>query len=105
MSAGLTPEVESPSRPSRPADISLYELLTPLVARRRLVAGIAVLCALVSLGFLLLQRPTYTATTSFTPENTSSSGMLSSLVGLAGLAGQLGLGSSSTSSSISRSFS
>ena len=98
MTAGLKPGVE-PSRAAPPSpDISLFELMTPLIRRWKLVAATAAACALITLGLLLLQRPTYTATTTFTPENTSSSGMLSSLVGLAGLAGQLGLGSNSSSS-------
>src|SRR4029078_1520904 len=49
------------------------------------------------------QRRSYTATTSFTPENSSNSGMMSNLAGLAGLAGQLGLGSG-TASSVSPEF-
>jgi uncharacterized protein involved in exopolysaccharide biosynthesis len=76
----------------------MFELLTPLVARWRLIAGSALGCALAALILLLVQRPTYTATTTFTPENSSSTGLMSGLVGLAGLAGQLGIGSSGTSS-------
>jgi uncharacterized protein involved in exopolysaccharide biosynthesis len=53
--------------------------------------------------FLLLQRPTYTATTTFTPENSSGTGLTGNLAGLAGLAGQLGL-ASGTSSSVSPEF-
>lgn len=98
MTTGLKQGVE-PSRAAPPeADVSLFDLLTPLVTRWRLIAGTAIGCGLVALLFLLLQRPTYTALTTFTPENSSSSGFMSSLVGLAGLAGQLGLGSSSPSS-------
>jgi uncharacterized protein involved in exopolysaccharide biosynthesis len=77
--------------------------MTPLVTRWRLIAATAIGCALVTLLFLILQRPTYTATTSFTPENSSSTGLMSSLIGLAGLAGQLGL-SNSSSSSVSPDF-
>jgi uncharacterized protein involved in exopolysaccharide biosynthesis len=72
--------------------------MTPLVTRWKLIAGTAIGCALLTLLLLLLQRPTYTALTTFTPENSSSSGFMSSLVGLAGLAGQLGLGTTSSSS-------
>jgi len=72
--------------------------MTPLVSRWRLIAATAIGCALATLLFLLLQRPTYTAVTTFTPENSSGSGFMSSLVGLAGLAGQLGLGSTSSGS-------
>jgi uncharacterized protein involved in exopolysaccharide biosynthesis len=98
MSAGVKPGLE-PSRGAPPeADVSMFELMTPLVTRRKLIAGTAIGCALVTLLLLLLQRPTYTAVSTFTPENSSSSGFLSNLVGLAGLAGQLGLGSNSASS-------
>jgi uncharacterized protein involved in exopolysaccharide biosynthesis len=98
MTAGLKSELE-PARGSKPeADISLFELMTPLVRRWKLVAATALACGTIALLYLLLQRPTYTAVTTFTPENSSGSGLMSSLVGLAGLAGQLGLGSSSPSS-------
>jgi uncharacterized protein involved in exopolysaccharide biosynthesis len=98
MTAGLKSELE-PSRASRPqSDISLFELITPLVRRWKLIAATALACALATLLFLLAQRPTYTAVTTFTPENSSTSGLMSSLVGLAGLAGQLGLGSTSSNS-------
>jgi uncharacterized protein involved in exopolysaccharide biosynthesis len=98
MTAGLKAGSET-SRGARPeAEISVFELLTPVVRRWKLVAGTALACTLAAALYLFLQRPVYTADTSFTPENTSSSGLLSSLVGLAGLAGQLGLGSSSSNS-------
>jgi tyrosine-protein kinase Etk/Wzc len=98
VTAGLKPGLE-PARGTPPeTDISLFELMTPLVTRWRLIAATAVACALVAAVFLLFQRRTYTATTTFTPENSSTSGLASSLVGLAGLAGQLGLASSSPSS-------
>jgi tyrosine-protein kinase Etk/Wzc len=100
MTTGVKPGPQySPPAPPE-ADISVFELLTPLVVRWKLIAGTALICALLAAIFLLLQRPTYKATTTFTPENSSSSGVMSSLVGLAGLAGQLGLptgGSSSVS--------
>lgn len=98
MTAGLKPGLE-PSRGAPPeADVSLFELMTPLVTRWKLIAGTAIGCAIVTLLLLLLQRPTYTAVSTFTPENSSSSGFMGNLVGLAGLAGQLGLGSTSASS-------
>ncbi len=98
MSAGLKPGLE-PARGAPPeADVSLFELMTPLVSRWRLIAATAIGCALATLLFLLLQRPTYTAVTTFTPENSSGQGLMSSLVGLAGLAGQLGLGNTGSSS-------
>jgi uncharacterized protein involved in exopolysaccharide biosynthesis len=98
MTAGLKAGSE-PARGAPPeAEISVFELLTPVVRRWKLVAGTALACTLLAALYLFLQRPVYTADTSFTPENSSSSGFLSSLVGLAGLAGQLGLGSSSSNS-------
>jgi tyrosine-protein kinase Etk/Wzc len=72
--------------------------MTPLVSRRKLIAATALTCAILAALVLLFQRRTYTAITTFTPENSSSSGLMSNLVGLAGLAGQLGLGSSSSNS-------
>jgi tyrosine-protein kinase Etk/Wzc len=98
MSAGLKTGSE-PARGAPPeAEISVFELLTPLVRRWKLVAATALACTLAAALFLLLQPKVYTATTSFTPENSASSGLMSSLVGLAGLAGQLGVGSSSSNS-------
>ena len=99
MTAGLKSGVEPSSR-TAPAesDISLFELLTPLVRRWKLIATTALICAFLAALFLLLQRRSYTATTSFTPENSSNSGLMSNLVGLAGLAGQLGLPSGGSSS-------
>ncbi len=97
MTAGLRTEPEPPRSPPA-SDISLYELMTPLVRRWKLIAATAAACGAATLLILLLQRPTYTAVTTFAPENSSSTGLMSSLVGLAGLAGQLGLGSSSSSS-------
>jgi tyrosine-protein kinase Etk/Wzc len=98
MTAGLKTGAE-PARSAPPeAEISIFELMTPLVRRWRLIVATAVVCGLLAAVFLLLQPRTYRASTTFTPENTSSSGLLSSLVGLAGIAGQLGLGTSSSNS-------
>jgi uncharacterized protein involved in exopolysaccharide biosynthesis len=97
MTVGSPPDVMAAPEP-RDTDISIYELMTPLAPRWKLVVRTALACALVTALFLLLQRRTYTATTTFAPETPSSSGLMSSLIGLAGLAGQLGLGSSSSSS-------
>ena len=99
MTAGLKSGVDpTPRAAPAESDISLFELLTPLVRRWKLVAATALVCAFLAAIFLLLQRRSYTATTSFTPENSSNTGLMSNLVGLAGLAGQLGLGSSGSSS-------
>ena len=103
MTTGVKPGPShvAPAQPE--ADISMFELLTPLVTRWKLIAGTALGCAFAAAIFLLFQRPSYTATTTFTPENSSSQGVMSGLVGLAGLAGQLGL-SSGSSSSVSPEF-
>jgi tyrosine-protein kinase Etk/Wzc len=98
MTAGVKPDLEPIRGKSPEADLSLFELLTPLVRRWKLIVATAVAFALTAAVFLFLQRHTYTATTTFTPENSSTSGLMSSLVGLAGLAGQLGLPSGSSSS-------
>jgi uncharacterized protein involved in exopolysaccharide biosynthesis len=78
-------------RPGSDSDISLFELLTPLVRRRRLVVGIALAGALVAAVVLLLQKPVYTATVTFTPETSQASNLAGSIAGLAGLAGQIGI--------------
>jgi tyrosine-protein kinase Etk/Wzc len=98
VTAGLKSGAEPPRSARAESDISFFELLTPLVARRKLIAVTALACALLAAIFLFLQHRTYTATTTFTPENSSNTGLMSNLVGLAGLAGQLGLGTSSSSS-------
>ncbi|HEV8176156.1 MAG TPA: Wzz/FepE/Etk N-terminal domain-containing protein [Gemmatimonadales bacterium] len=81
-----------------PGDISLFEMLSPLVRRWRLVAATALGCAALTAVVLLLQRPIYTAETNFTPETPGNSSVAGSIAGLAGLAGQLGLGSASGTS-------
>ena len=91
MAAGLEPE-PTVTHPRDNRDISMFELLTPLVRHWKLVFGTAAVCAVVAAVLLLLQRPVYTAETNFTPETPNTSGLASSLVGLSGLAGQLGLG-------------
>jgi uncharacterized protein involved in exopolysaccharide biosynthesis len=97
MTAGLKPGLD-PARIKPEADISIFELMTPLVSRWKLIAATALICGLLAALYLVLQPRTYTATTSFTPENSSSTGLMSNLAGLAGLAGQLGLGTGSSSS-------
>lgn len=90
-------------RAVRAGDISLFEMLAPLVRRWRLIVGTAIVCATLAAVLLLLQRPVYTAETSFTPETPSNSSLSSSIAGLAGLAGQLGL-SANISASVSPDF-
>lgn len=92
-----------PERAARDGDISLFEMLTPLVRRWRFIAGTAIVCGALAAVYLLLQRPVYTAETSFTPEAPNNSSVSSSIAGLAGLAGQLGLGAN-VSASVSPDF-
>jgi len=88
---------------SREHDFSFFELLTPLIRRWRLIAGIAIAGGVVAAVVLLLQRPVYTAEASFAPETSPTSSLAGSLAGLAGLAGQFGV-SSPTASSVSPDF-
>jgi uncharacterized protein involved in exopolysaccharide biosynthesis len=85
-------------------EISVFELLAPLVRRRRLILAFAVVGGVLAMIVLLLQRPVYTGKTSFTPENSSSTSLASSLAGLAGLANLAGVGGTSASSSVSPDF-
>ena len=101
-SAGHNPATHSPNPASghgpgsgtRSAeDVSLLELLTPLVRHRRLLLGIPIVLGLLA-GLISLVLPSvYTATTTLTPVSTSSGGGLSgsALSSLMGLAGQLGV--------------
>jgi uncharacterized protein involved in exopolysaccharide biosynthesis len=91
VAAGLEPEPTA-TRSGDNRDISMFELLTPLVRQWKLIFGTAAACAVVAAILLLLQRPVYTAETTFTPETPNTTGLASSIVGLAGIAGQLGLG-------------
>lgn len=79
-------------------DISFFQLLTPLIRRWRLIAGTAAGAAVIAAVVLLLQPPSYTARTTFTPEASGSSGPAGNWAALAGVATQLGLGSGSMSS-------
>lgn len=95
----MTPEPKPGSSPEgRDGDISMFQLLTPLVRRWRLIAGLAFAGGFLAAVVLVLQRPVYTGTTTFTPEISPTSGFAGSLAGLAGLAGQLGVASTTTSS-------
>jgi uncharacterized protein involved in exopolysaccharide biosynthesis len=73
-------------------EISMFELATPVVRRWKVVAGTAFTAAVLAAVFLLLQKPMYTAKTTFTPETPSGSSAAGSLAALAGVASQLGLG-------------
>ena len=76
----------------------MFELATPLVRRWKVVAGTALVAALLAAVFLLLQPPMYTAKTTFTPETATSSSASGGLAALAGVANQLGLGLGPSSS-------
>jgi uncharacterized protein involved in exopolysaccharide biosynthesis len=65
--------------------------MTPLVRRWRLIAGVTFAGGALAAIVLLLQRPVYTGTTTFTPETPTPTGLSGGLAGLAGLAGQLGI--------------
>jgi tyrosine-protein kinase Etk/Wzc len=102
VTTGLEREPAS-ARQTGEHDISFFELLTPLIRRWRLIVGTAVATAVLAAILLLLQKPTYVAKTTFTPEASSSSGPAGSLAALAGVASQLGL-STGSSSSVSSDF-
>jgi tyrosine-protein kinase Etk/Wzc len=78
-------------------DVSLIQLLTPLVRRWKLLLGIPLICGIVTALVSLVLPSFYTAKTTLTPVASSSIGGLSgsALASLAGLAGLAGLSSSS----------
>jgi len=69
-------------------DLTLVGALNALLRRWRLVFGLPILLALLTLGGSFLLPPTYTATTTFVPETRGQTRLPS---GIAGLAGQLGV--------------
>lgn len=73
-------------------DVSLLELLTPLVRHWKLLLGLPLVFGILA-GLISLVLPSvYTAQTTITPVSTSSGGLASSaLTSLVGLAGQLGV--------------
>jgi uncharacterized protein involved in exopolysaccharide biosynthesis len=75
---------------SRTPEPSVLDVLTPLVRRWKLTVGLPLVCAVATAAASLLMPATYTATTTFTPDNSGSAGK-SSLGGLAILAGQFGV--------------
>jgi uncharacterized protein involved in exopolysaccharide biosynthesis len=70
-------------------DVSLFDLLTPIVRRRRLIIITALACALLTAAVVLILPPRYTAVTTFVPEAPKESSLTTSL---SGLATQFGLG-------------
>ncbi|MEO8089505.1 MAG: Wzz/FepE/Etk N-terminal domain-containing protein [Gemmatimonadales bacterium] len=79
----------APVPPADREDVSVFDLLTPLVRRRRLIFVTAVGCALLTAIVVLILPVRYTALTSFVPEAPKESSLSSSL---GGLATQFGLG-------------
>jgi uncharacterized protein involved in exopolysaccharide biosynthesis len=80
------------SGPRSAEEVSLLELLTPLVRWWRLVLGIPIVFGLIAGLVSLTLPPAYTAQTTLTPVATSGSGLGSSaLASMAGLAGLLGV--------------
>ena len=78
-------------------DVSVREVLRPLVRHRRMLLGVPVACALLAGAVGLILPSTYKAETTMTPVTTASLGGLtgSALASLVGLAGQLGVSSGS----------
>ena len=73
-------------------DVQLLRALTPFVRRWKLLMGLPVALAAATVAISLLVPRWYTATTTFTPQETSSNVLSSGgLAGLAGLAGQFGI--------------
>jgi uncharacterized protein involved in exopolysaccharide biosynthesis len=70
-------------------DVSVFDLLTPLVRRRRLIGLTSLALGLVTAVVVLLLPSRYTALTSFVPEAPKESSLTASL---GGLASQFGLG-------------
>jgi tyrosine-protein kinase Etk/Wzc len=79
-------------RARREREISMFDLATPVVRRWKVVAGTGFGAAVLAAILLLIQKPTYTAKTTFTPETGTSSSAAGGLAALAGVANQLGLG-------------
>lgn len=76
--------------PADREDVSVFDLLTPLVRRRRLILATALGCALLTAIVVLILPSRYTALTTFVPEAPKESSLSSSL---GGLATQFGIGS------------
>lgn len=79
----------SPVPPPDREDVSVFDLLTPLVRQRRLIFVTALSCALLTAIVVVILPVRYTALTSFVPEAPKESSLSSSL---GGLATQFGLG-------------
>ncbi len=85
-----------------PEEVSLVQLVTPLIRRWKLLLGLPVVLAVVAALVSLVLPPVYTSKTTLTPVASSaigglSGGTLASLAGLAGLAGISSAGSGALS--------
>jgi len=93
LEAALTLTEPTPQRPSVSTadreDVSVFDILTPLVRQRRLILLTALSFALVTAIVVLLLKSRYTAEVTFVPEAPKESSLSSSL---GGLASQFGLG-------------
>lgn len=101
--ASYSPVANQPDEPSIQAG-GPYEGLSPLqfinvlIRHSRVVVGLPLAAAVLAAGGSYLLTPTFTATTTFVPEQPSSSGIAGSLAGLAGQYG-ISLGGTERSSS------
>jgi tyrosine-protein kinase Etk/Wzc len=87
------PRYDAPAEPRAAEDVSLIQVLTPLVRRWKLFLGIPIIFGLLAALISLTMPSVYSAATTLTPVASSSVGSLSgsALASLAGLAGMAGL--------------
>jgi len=76
---------------SRRDDVQFLRTLTPFVRRWRLLMGLPLGLGTAAVAISLLVPRWYTATTTFTPNQTNPNLLSGSLAGLAGIAGQFGI--------------
>jgi len=81
----------SESMSTRQDDLTVFQLLTPLVRRWKLLIALPLAAGIAAAGISLAVPPVFTANTSFTPEATGNRSALSGFGDLVGLAGQLGI--------------
>lgn len=94
------PETAPESRFVEEDEISLLQLFSVILRRRRTIVFSTILVSCIALVFALRTEKTYSASTSFIPQGAEGGGMS----GLAGLAGQFGFQLPSQSSSESPQF-
>ncbi len=73
------------------ASTGFFDLLSPLLRQRRIVVGLPLAAAVVTILLCLVLPPLYTATTTFIPETRTQGQLPQGLSGLAGLVGEFGL--------------